>query len=73
MLRFGVAKPQYVLLLTLIADKKYVCRKRNRKKVVSKLDLNSVPSACEARALSSELQRGVDWAAHASKASVDYN
>ena len=35
-LHFGVAKPQYVLLLP---DKKYVCRK----KIVSRLDSNLVP------------------------------
>ena len=34
MLHFGIAKPQYVLLLlTSVADKKYMCRKRNRKKL----------------------------------------
>ena len=33
-------------------------------------DSKSVPSACKVRALPSELQGGVNWAAHASKASV---
>ena len=38
------------------------------KKVVPRLDLRS---ACEARALPSELVAGFNWAAHASKVSVD--
>ena len=44
--------------------------KEIEKKVVPKLDSNSGPSACEARALPSELQGGVNWAAHTYKASV---
>ena len=52
MLCFGVAKPQHVILLS---DRKY-CAEKDIEKVVTKLDSNSVPSACEPKALPSELQ-----------------
>ena len=55
---------------------KVVCVQKNKskkKKVVPKLDSNSVPSACEVRALPSELLGDVNWAAYASKASVNMN
>ena len=52
MLRFGVAKLQYDLL-------------------VSPAGFELSTLACEPRALPSELLGGVNWAAHASKPSVD--
>ena len=70
MLRFGVAKPQHVLLTT---KSKCAEKETKKKKVASKLDSNSVPlnvTACESSALPSELWGGVDWAAHACMASV---
>ena len=71
MLRFGVAKPQYVVLLTMRSK----CEeKETEKKSCHKLDSNSVPlvvTACEPSALPSELWEGVDRAAHACMASVD--
>ena len=50
-----------------------MCAEKEIEKKVPKLDSNSVPCACEARALPSELQGGDNWAAHASMASIDYN
>ena len=70
MLRFGVAKPQNVLLLTM---KRKCAEKKIDKKSGPKLDSNPVPllvTACEPSALPSELQRSVNWAAHTYMASV---
>ena len=71
MLRFGIAKPQYLLLLTIGSK---CAEKEIEKKIAPKLDSNSVPllvTACKPSALPSELWGGVDWAAHACMASVD--
>ena len=56
MLCFGVATTQHVLLQTQVANKKYnnnMCAKKGCPQM--KLDSKSVPSACEAGALPSEL------------------
>ena len=44
-----------------------------QKKKVPQAGFELSTLACEARALPSELLGGVNWAAHASKASVDMN
>ena len=52
----------------------WCAKKKFEKKIVPKLDSKSEPlvvTACESSAVPSELQGGVDWAAHASMASVD--
>ena len=64
-LRFGVAKPQYILLLTTR------CEKKIGKKIAPKLDLNPVPPACEPSVLPSELWEGVERPSHTCKASVN--
>ena len=66
---FDVAQPQYDLLLTWVADKNCVCTKKKLSPAGFKLST----LAYEARALPSELLGGVNWASHASKASVDKN
>ena len=70
MLRFGFAKPQYVLLLTMrskCAEKKN-CPQAGFEPSTSS---TSSTSACEPCALPSELREGVDRATHACMASVD--
>ena len=68
MLRFGAAKPQYVLLLT--TRNKYA-ENESEKKKWSQAGFELSTSACKLSALPSELWGSIDWAAHACMASVD--
>ena len=68
MLRFGIAKPQYVLLLT---TRSKCAEKESEKKKLSQAGFELSTSACEPSALPSELWGSVDWAPHACMASVD--
>ena len=68
MLRFGVAKPQHILLLTIRSK---CAEKEIEKKNCPQAGFEPSTSACKPSALPSELWEGVDRAAHACMASVD--